>query len=328
MTPQRNPSEVPKAMTKVEKELHIPVMLKEILEIAAPVFAKEADQFRYFDGTLGRGGHLSEIMNLDSRIHGVAFDRDPEALEYVSNLRADWIANSRLKLVHSNFADFSPEREGFFDFMLLDLGVSSPQLDEGRRGFSFYHEGPLDMRMDPTQGDTAADLIANYDEEDLTTLFQKYGEISRPYRVIRAILNDRTDKPFLTTRQLAGLIERVDGWQRKGYHPATNYFMALRLKVNEELNSTERSLLPLIHGLKPGGRLAVLTFHSLEDRIVKNLFKDEEELGSPLFKKVIKPTWEESQKNSRARSAKLRVFERGNHRVDTAQGLGSIKTIR
>ncbi|MBX2994470.1 MAG: 16S rRNA (cytosine(1402)-N(4))-methyltransferase RsmH [Bdellovibrionaceae bacterium] len=311
-------------MTKVEKELHVPVMLKEILEIASPVLLDpENESPRYFDGTLGRGGHLSEIMKLDSRIKGVAFDRDPEALEYVSNLRSDWIQDGRLLLKHSNYVDFSPSTEGLFDFMLLDLGVSSPQLDEGRRGFSFYHEGPLDMRMDNTKGDTAADLIANYDEEDLTTLFQKYGEISRPYRVIRAILHDRKDKPFETTRQLAGLIERVDGWHRKGHHPATNYFMALRLKVNEELDSTERSLRPLIHGLKPGGRLAVLTFHSLEDRIVKNLFKDEEELGSPLFKKVIKPTWEESQKNSRARSAKLRVFERGNHRVDTAQGLGS-----
>lgn len=311
-------------MTKVEKPLHIPVLLSEILELARPVFASvEQKQFRYFDGTLGRGGHLKEILKLDERICGVAYDRDPAALEYVSADCAELIQNKRLKLVHANYADFSFEKEGLFDFMLLDLGVSSPQLDQADRGFSFYHEGPLDMRMDPTKGATAADLVAALSEEELNHLFQNLGEIQRPFRVVRAIIHDRKEKPFLTTRDLAGLIERVDGWHRKGYHPATNYFMALRLKVNEELESTAQSIKPLINGLKLGGRLVVLTFHSLEDRIVKNLFKDEEELGAPLFKKVIKPTWDESQKNPRARSAKLRVFERGSSRVIKAQGLGA-----
>jgi len=299
-------------MTKVEKELHVPVMLQEISELARPVLADSSRQkFRYFDGTLGRGGHLSAILNLDPRIEAVAFDRDPEALEYVTAAHPDWIQSGRLKLVHSNYVDFDPSQFEPFDFMLLDLGVSSPQLDEGRRGFSFYHEGPLDMRMDPTKGLTAAELIAEWSEDDLNRLFHDFGEIQRPYRVTRAIVHDRRDKPFKTTRDLAGLIERVEGWHRKGYHPATNFFMALRLKVNEELESTENSLTPLIQGLRSGGRFAVLTFHSLEDRLVKNIFKERSELGSPLFKKVLKPDWAEVLKNPRSRSAKLRVFERG-----------------
>jgi 16S rRNA (cytosine1402-N4)-methyltransferase len=299
-------------MTKVEKQPHIPVMMQEILEVAKPVFADSSRaKFRYFDGTLGRGGHLAAILNLDPRIEAVAYDRDPEALEFVAALYPEWISSGRLRLEHKNYADFDPDRNEPFDFMLLDLGVSSPQLDEGRRGFSFYHEGPLDMRMDPTKGPTAADLIAELSEDELNDLFKEFGEIQRPYRVTRAIVHDRKEKPFRTTRELAGLIERVEGWHRKGHHPATNYFLALRLKVNEELEATAKSLDPLIHGLRTGGRLAVLTFHSLEDRIVKNLFKERSDLGSPVFKKVLKPEWSEAQKNPRARSAKLRVFERG-----------------
>jgi 16S rRNA (cytosine1402-N4)-methyltransferase len=310
-------------MTKVEKDKHVPVMLKEILELARPVLSDPArEKFRYFDGTLGRGGHLGAMLALDPRIEAVAFDRDPDALAYAREKFAGEIAAGRLTLVHSNYADFDPAKFAPFDFMLLDLGVSSPQLDEGRRGFSFYHEGPLDMRMDPTQGPTAADVIADYEEDELNQLFKEYGEIQKPYRVVRAIVHDRKEKPFVTTRDLAGLIERVEGWHRKGHHPATNYFLALRLRVNEELESTRKSLPPLIHGLRAGGRLAVLTFHSLEDRIVKVLFKEREDLGSPVFKKVIKPEWAETSGNPRARSAKLRVFERGGDIEQTGR-LGS-----
>lgn len=309
-------------MTKVGNELHIPVMMKEILEAVGPVLQDGARaKFRYFDGTLGRGGHLSAVMALDPRIEAVAFDRDPEALQYVTESHPDWIASGRLRLLHANYADFKPEDFEPFDFMLLDLGVSSPQLDESRRGFSFYGEGPLDMRMDPTRGVTAADLIAEADEDELNELFRTYGEIQRPFRVTRAIVHDRKERPFATTRDLAGLIERVEGWHRKGHHPATNYFLALRLRVNEELESTQKALVPLIHGLRAGGRLAVLTFHSLEDRIVKNLFKERSDLGAPVFKKVLKPEWTEAQKNPRARSAKLRIFERGSFR---AQDSGQI----
>jgi 16S rRNA (cytosine1402-N4)-methyltransferase len=141
-------------------------------------------------------------------------------------------------------------------------------------------------------------------------LFIKLGEISKPYRVAKAIEDRQKSNPVKSTKELAALIEKTDGWQKKGFHPATQYFMALRLAVNQELESVERALQPLLHGLKPSGRLAVLTFHSLEDRIVKNVFKSATELGMPLFKNVLQATVEEQKANPRSRSAKLRIFER------------------
>ena len=147
-------------------------------------------------------------------------------------------------------------------------------------------------------------------EDELNELFKELGEIRSPYRVTRAIVNDRIETPYKTTRELASLIERVEGWQKKGFHPATQFFMALRLEVNQELEVVRKSLNPLIHGLKPKARLAVLTFHSLEDRIVKNAFKDfnDLDLGAPLFKKVIQAERDEAKDNPRSRSAKLRIF--------------------
>jgi 16S rRNA (cytosine1402-N4)-methyltransferase len=291
-------------------EVHVPVMLKEILEVLLPVLNQKGN-LRFFDGTFGRGGHLKAMLNQFPQISAVAFDQDPDAIEFGRREFADEIGKGRLTLVHANFSEFSKEKFGEFDAMLVDLGVSSPQLDQGRRGFSFYHEGPLDMRMNTTEGITAADLIASLSEDELNDLFKEYGEIPKPYRVTRAIVHDRKEKPFTNTRELAGLIERVEGWRRKGFHPATQYFMALRLKVNRELEVIEQALPALMLGLKPSGRLCVLTFHSLEDRIVKVRFKAHPELGLPAFKKVIQPKWDEQKNNPRARSAKLRVFERG-----------------
>lgn len=265
---------------------------------------------RYLDGTLGRGGHLRAILDRWPQITAVAFDQDPTAIAYAKENFATEIQQNRLQLVHRNFSEYTVEEFGTFDGMLLDLGVSSPQLDQADRGFSFYHDGPLDMRMNPQKGLTAADVIATFSEEQLLEIFKNYGEIQRPFRVVRAIIADRQTKPFLRTRDLAGLIERVDGWQRKGFHPATQYFMALRLVVNQELEILEPSLLKLVHGLRPKGRIAVLTFHSLEDRIVKNTFKEFESLGFPVNKKVIVPSREEESSNPRSRSAKLRVFEK------------------
>ncbi len=294
-------------------ELHIPVLLNEILEMFAPVVEAQPDQpLRYFDGTFGRGGHLKALLDRYPQISAVAFDQDPEAIRYAQENFKDWIQSGRLQIHHKNFSEFNKAEVGEFDLMLLDLGVSSPQLDQGPRGFSFYHEGPLDMRMNNSTGPTAADLIAQFSEEELNDLFKNLGEIQRPYRVTRAIVHDRGEKPFLTTRDLAGLIERVEGWHRKGHHPATQYFLALRLHVNQELEVVQNSLENLAHGLKSKGRLAVLTFHSLEDRIVKNTFKDlaeRMENGFVVNKKVIQAEWSEAQKNPRARSAKLRVFE-------------------
>lgn len=298
--------------TKITPETpptHIPVMLTEILQAFALFQGKPA--LRYFDGTLGRGGHLIAILKEFSTVTAVAMDRDPDALKEAAARLQEEGLGSRVELAHGNFSDFSAERFGLFDLMLIDLGVSSPQLDRGERGFSFYLDGPLDMRMDPSEGPTAADLVNTLDEEELLRIFRDLGEVHRPLRVVREIISRRKVQPFTTTRQLSSLIESVDGWRKKGYHPATNYFLGLRLQVNHELESLDKGLHQLKSGLKPGGRLAVLTFHSLEDRIVKYDFRGSEGIGKPVNKKVIIPEREEILKNPRSRSAKLRIFERG-----------------
>lgn len=303
--------------TRAMSTLHIPVMLKEILQNFEPILAASegtpSAEIRYLDGTFGRGGHARAVLESNPLVQAVGLDRDTQAIEFGRTEFSTFVEQGRLKLVHANYSDFDSLNLGLYDLMLLDLGVSSPQLDQAERGFSFYHDGPLDMRMDPTEPRKAADLIQELDEEELIELFRTYGEVQKPFRVVRAIVHDRKTKSFDTTRELASLIERVEGWRKKGFHPATQYFQALRIEVNQELKHLEESLRPLVLGLKPKGRLAVLTFHSLEDRIVKNTFKSFEELGKPVNKKVIQPEWSEAQKNSRARSAKLRVFERASH---------------
>lgn len=300
--------------TRAMSALHIPVMLKEILQSFEPLLLPAQNpQIRYLDGTFGRGGHTRAVLESSPLVHAVALDRDLQAIDYGKQEFSTYVESGRLKLVHANYSDFESLNLGLFDLMLMDLGVSSPQLDQADRGFSFYHDGPLDMRMDATEPRKASDLIQELSEDELIELFKNYGEIQKPFRVVRAIVHDRKTKTFETTRDLAGLIERVEGWRKKGFHPATQYFQALRIEVNQELKHLEESLRPLVLGLKPKGRLAVLTFHSLEDRIVKNTFKSFEELGKPVNKKVIQPEWSEAQKNSRARSAKLRVFERASN---------------
>lgn len=298
-------------------QLHLPVFLHDVLTVFR---TKQGPVNNIFDGTFGRGGHTRALMEEWPEAHLVAFDRDEDALVFGREAFKAEIASGRLDLVHSSYLDFDQELkrlEGLkdnnrFDLMLLDLGVSSPQLDEAQRGFSFYHDGPLDMRMDQREELTAADIINTWDEEDLARLFIEYGEVHKPYRVVRAIVHDRKNrKPFTSTRELASMIERVDGWQKKGSHPATRYFLALRMKVNEELFTLTKAVPDLIDGLAPGGILAIITFHSLEDRIVKNLFKSQLHLGKLVNKKVIKPSEEEVRTNPRARSAKLRAFEKG-----------------
>lgn len=293
-------------------EIHISVLAKEVLE-AFSVFKNQNDLI-YFDGTYGRGGHFRLIQNEFHPAESYITDQDVVAIEAA---RQEWktsIAAGQIKIFHQNFADFAESFQKLslkkMNMILLDLGVSSPQLDQAERGFSFNKDGPLDMRMNQTAKTTAADLINTLEAEELNQLFKSYGEIFHSSRVVRAIVNDRQTKPFETTLQLAQLIERVDGWQKKGFHPATQYFMALRLVVNRELEVVETALPQLMHELQDGGRIAVITFHSLEDRLVKNLFKDSE-LGFLVNKKVIVPTEEECKMNPRSRSAKLRIFQKG-----------------
>lgn len=251
----------------------------------------------------------------------IAFDQDQDAIQFGLEKFASEIKANRLVLVRANFEDMKQAKalvgQDGFDFMLFDLGVSSPQLDIAARGFSFYHDGPLDMRMDDRLTLNAAKIVNEFTEQELARVFIGFGEIEYPFKVIRAILNDREQTQFTTTKQLAGLIERVDGWAKKGFHPATQYFMALRLEVNRELDVVAKTLPEALRLLCPGGRLAMITFHSLEDRIVKNYFRDVEDgaalgpdFGENVKRKAFKPSEKEISGNVRARSAKLRVFRR------------------
>lgn len=312
-------------LTKVEfAPEHYPVLWKEVVEAFAKFEGKKDVVF--FDGTFGRGGHTGLILSLFPEARAIVMDQDEAAIEYAKNKFQTEVQNGRLQIIKGNFENFSDHNLGLFDMMLLDLGVSSPQLDNADRGFSFYHDGPLDMRMDQSQTLTAEYIINTATEEELINVFRNYGEIYKSFRVVRAIVHDRKIKAYKTTRELASLIERVDGWKHKGHHPATQYFMALRLVVNSELDVVARAVPRMMNSLKMGGHLAVISFHSLEDRIVKNLFRESKELGLPVNKKVIVATQEECSTNSRSRSAKLRVFERGAQ--DEPKKYSSAKTIR
>ena len=298
------------------QKLHIPVLLEPILnfisEIEGPV--------RYgLDGTFGRGGHSIAFFDKFKDLKIIGFDHDQQAIDYANENYKELIDSKKLSLIHDNFSNVEEHKTQLdefcdhkkFDFILLDLGVSSPQLDEAERGFSFYHDGPLDMRMDQRLELTAADIVNTYSEQELIDIFKELGEVRRPYRIVKAILHDRKQEDFTTTRQLASMIERVEGWRKKGMHPATLYFMGLRLAVNNELDVIKQSIPKMLGWLRPGGRLLIISFHSLEDRIVKWAFKDLQNQGRIITKKVIQAEQQEIQQNSRSRSAKLRVFERG-----------------
>ncbi|AZZ35841.1 16S rRNA (cytosine(1402)-N(4))-methyltransferase [Bdellovibrio sp. qaytius] len=285
---------------------HVPVLAEEVIAAFDSLTGK--NNLSYFDGTFGRGGHYKLLKDNYNISKAVATDQDLQAIAYAKENFPEVIIH------HTNFNTFAQENAQSntekFDMMLCDLGVSSPQLDQADRGFSFNKDGPLDMRMNQNQSMTAARIINEFTEDDLFKLFREFGEIQNPARVIRAIVEDRKTAPFTTTMQLSGLIERVDGWHKKGIHPATQHFMALRLVVNQELHVVEEGVQQLMLQLTDGGRLAVISFHSLEDRIIKNLFKDSD-LGFSVNKKVIVPSDEECKTNPRARSAKLRIFQKG-----------------
>lgn len=287
------------------KKAHVPVLLNEVIESFSSL--KDRSDLVYVDGTFGRGGHFEALQKQYQIVKAIGCDQDLEAISYGQS------KFPQVEFHHENFLSFAKKNQLPLDMVLLDLGVSSPQLDQSERGFSFNKDGPLDMRMNQKGKLTAKEIINQYSEEEIEEIFKVYGEIQRPGRVLRAIISDRAKKPFETTLELAGLIERVDGWTKKGYHPATQYFMALRLAVNNELGVVGDAIPRFMSQLKDGGILSVISFHSLEDRIVKNLFKDAEaeKIGYTIHKKVIVPSDEECKINPRARSAKLRVFCKG-----------------
>jgi 16S rRNA (cytosine1402-N4)-methyltransferase len=287
---------------------------------------------RYVDGTLGGGGHTALLLEAsapDGRV--LAIDADPAALARVREWLAPAVAAGRLLLRHGNFAEMGRlAREADFapvDGILLDLGLSSDQLADRARGFSFAVDAPLDMRFDPTRGRTAADLVNELDEAELADLLWRYGEERRSRAIARRIVEARRTAPITRTAALARLVAGVVHGRPGGIHPATRTFQALRIAVNDELGSLEAVLPEAVALLRPGGRLAVISFHSLEDRIVKRFFQAEErgcicppELPAcvcgrtPRLRVVtrhpVTAGAEELAHNPRSRSAKLRVAER------------------
>ncbi|PWK88556.1 16S rRNA (cytosine(1402)-N(4))-methyltransferase RsmH [Fulvimonas soli] len=304
-----------------ERELrHIPVMLGEAVEGLAVRAGG-----RYLDGTFGRGGHARAVLSrLGPAGRLLLMDRDPQA---VATARAEFGADPRVAIRHANFSSMAEwdETAGGLDGILLDLGVSSPQLDEAARGFSFMADAPLDMRMDPTQGESAADFLARAGEREIADVLWTYGEERFSRKIARAIVAQRAERPITRTGELAALIERAVGRREPGKHPATRSFQALRIRVNGELESLGRGLDAALSLLRPGGRLSVISFHSLEDRAVKRFIRDHEgrvqgsRRGPPVaaaparLKAVGKPCFPaeaELAANPRARSAVLRVAEK------------------
>ncbi len=298
----------------VFSKYHTSVLLKEVLE-ALNIVPGEL----YLDTTLGGGGHTKSVLDLGGRV--IATDVDRDAIDFVSRqLGAKstrdgvWVTpDGSLKIYQKNFraldevSEDLPE-QGFWG-VLFDLGVSSYMLDTPQKGFSFSKEGPLDMRMDSSLAVTAADLINGLNEGELYELFSKLGQESYARRFARDIVQSRKSAKIETTTQLAAVVNASVKGYREGINPSTKVFMALRLAVNDELGNLKLGLEKASRMLKPGGRLVVISFHSLEDKIVKDFFKSEKEL-KVLTKKPIVATSDETAQNPRARSAKMRVAEK------------------
>jgi len=305
-------------------ELHRPVLFDQVLD----ALQVKPDGL-YIDGTFGRGGHAAAVLDrLGTHGQLLAFDKDPNALEFAADR---FRGESRLDLRHGSFGSLATvvselDWKGKVDGILLDLGVSSPQLDDAGRGFSFLKDGPLDMRMNPQVGISASDWLASASDRDIADVLWKYGEERHSRRIARSIVNAREENPITTTSQLAGLIAAAVPGHGHKRHPATKSFQAIRIFINRELDELEAVLPQTVDVLAPGGRLAVISFHSLEDRIVKRFIRDQyrgPQLPPDLpvipasYRPRLKPVGKqmragekEIQDNPRARSAVLRVAER------------------
>ena len=303
--PGTSESRVPNAESRV---LHVPVLVRETLE-----FLNVRPEGIYIDATLGGGGHSLEILQRLESGRLLSLDRDPRALEVAGTRLAGF--GEKLMMQHGNFAEIDALHAASglppVDGVIADLGLSSIQLDDASRGFSFNLAGPLDMRMDPGAELTAADLVNHADERELADIFYKLGEERHSRRIARAIVKAR---PYRFTTELAQVVTRAIP-SRAGLHqihPATRSFMALRLAVNGELENLEQFLDKVLTVLRPGGRVVILSFHSLEDRPVKQAFRrwQDEGLATVLTRKVVRPSEEEVHENPRSRSAKLRAAEK------------------
>jgi 16S rRNA (cytosine1402-N4)-methyltransferase len=301
---------------------HISVLLAEAVE----ALAVKTDGI-YVDATFGRGGHSREILaRLGASGRLLALDRDPAAIAAGAEL-----SDARLTLVHAAFRRVGEVLDGLglmrVDGVLLDLGVSSPQLDDAARGMSFRFDAPLDMRMDTTEGETAAEFLERASQREIERVIKDYGEERFANAIAKAVVAARSQQRISTTRQLAALVEKAVRTREPGQHPATRSFQALRIHVNQELEELSLALPQCAQRLAPGGRLVVISFHSLEDRIVKHFMREQTqpkqmplrlpvraaELPAPplrLVGKPVRPGVEEVAANPRARSAIMRVVER------------------
>ena len=324
---RRKPSLDSKAEGSQEPPAHRPVLLEETLK-----WLSLSEESVVIDATVGWGGHAGEILKHIPRGRLIGLDRDNDALRHTHAILGE---DPRVQLHPTNFADLSDVLRKTsidqVDRVLMDLGVSSPQLDRAERGFSFQHPAPLDMRMDATQALTAREVVNGYPEEGLARILELYGDEPKARRLARMIVEAREYKTIETTTELAALAERLyrprEGVERSRRHPATRLFQAVRIEVNDEMGSLGAGLRAAVEVLRPGGRLVVISFHSIEDRQVKRFMRDESTdcLCPPripgcvcghhaslkdLTRKPVEATEREKQENPRSRSAKLRAAER------------------
>jgi 16S rRNA (cytosine1402-N4)-methyltransferase len=315
------PLQIEEAQEMEDFTYHRPVLVTESVELLAPRAGSLV-----VDGTCGGGGHTAEILRAGADV--VALDQDPDAIEFAKEKLSEY--GGRVTLCQANFREAAKVLDELgvvgIGGALLDLGVSSRQLENASRGFSVMRQGPLDMRMDPRRELTAATVVNSYSEEDLTRIFRELGEEPAARRIASQLVKLRKVTPFEDTMQLAKAIEKIV-WRHGRRHPATQVFQALRMEVNDELNALDEGLRALTKRLESGARFAVITFHSLEDRIVKNFFRDRsrEWLDRPewpeprrnpdfvfrlITDKPVEPGENEQRNNPRSRSAKLRVAEK------------------
>ncbi|WP_298013407.1 16S rRNA (cytosine(1402)-N(4))-methyltransferase RsmH [uncultured Castellaniella sp.] len=297
----------------------------------------------YVDGTFGRGGHSRLLLErLAPQARLLVFDKDPEAIAVAQDLSRE---DARVQVVHDGFAALAEhlDRLGIpaVDGVLLDLGVSSPQIDDAARGFSFMHDGPLDMRMDTTRGQTAADWLAEADQEQIKEVIAHYGEERFAFQIAKAIVAGRQSRALRTTGELAQLVAGVVRTREKGQHPATRTFQAIRIHINAELAQLAHALPAALTHLRPGGRLAVISFHSLEDRMVKQCLAAAARPGQaqarlPIPEKDMPRPWvtllgrvqaddDEVRDNVRSRSAVLRVAQRTDEPLSPAQAAALVR---
>lgn len=305
---------------------HYSVLLQESID--GLLACDGANDGVFVDGTFGRGGHSRALLaRLGESSKLIGFDKDPEAVAMGEALQKE---DSRFTMVHSSFADMKAQLSGLgleqIDGVLLDLGVSSPQLDKADRGFSFMKDGPLDMRMDNSQGQTAAEWIAEAATSEIATVLKEYGEERFGKRIAAAIVEAREEKPITRTLELSGIVTAANPKWEKTKHPATRAFQGIRIFINRELDDLSSTLGDVVELLKPAGRIAVISFHSLEDRIVKRFFREQSRgkdlpmsipvTESMLDKKLkilgkpFKASEAELEENIRSRSAVMRIAER------------------